>query len=345
MGGKKALVTGACGFIGSSLCEHLIEEGYEVRGTDLEDADKEYIADLDMEFVPADLTKKDTLGPAINGVDVIFHTAAIFDYSSLIDWEVYEAVNIKGTENLMEAARDEDLDSIINWSTSGVYGAPQRDKLPVTEDHPKNPESNYDRSKWLQEKKAREYYEDYGMPVKSIRPVTVYGPGNTYGAAHFLIPMANGQVKFYPLFCNYRLPIVHVEDVIQSAIYLDEHGQDGESYNIVDNQNYTMKRVFRYISNMTGNNMYGVPMGNRTFESISTLGMFVPAIEMAYDLIGKKSPIEKDALFYFKSNYWVSNEKIRDAGYEFEYPNYRKGLTETIEWYQDEGMVESKAKP
>ncbi|MDY6779492.1 MAG: NAD(P)-dependent oxidoreductase [Halobacteria archaeon] len=339
--GKRALVTGACGFMGSRLCEYLVENGYDVRGTDLESSDTSRIDGLDVEFVPADLTEPETLDDVVEDIDIIFHTAAIFSYSSLIDWEVFEEINVRGTENLCEAAVDAGVDSMVHWSTSGVYGKPDEDLLPVTEDHPKNPESKYDRSKWMQEKVAMSYHGKNGFSVKAIRPVTVYGPGNTYGAAQVLLSIANGQLKVFPLFCDYRMPIIHVDDVIRAAVHLDENGEGGEAYNVVDNQNYTMNNVIKYVAGLTDNHVYGVPIGNKTYKRLSNLRVFIPAIEHVYDLFGEESPLEKDALFYMKGNYWVSNEKLKKTGFELKYPDYKEGVRKTVEWYEQQGMIEA----
>jgi nucleoside-diphosphate-sugar epimerase len=339
MSGKRALVTGACGFIGSMVCERLLDKGYEVRGTDLETADRSEIQDLDIEFVAADLTEPDEIREAVRDVDVIFHTAALFSYSSLIDWEVFEKVNVDGTENLCEAAVEEGVGSMIHWSTCGVYGPPKDDLLPAKEDHPKNPESKYDLSKWLQEKKAMEYHGENGFQVKAIRPASVYGPGNTYGAAQVFLAIGNGLLRIYPLHCDYHFSIAHVEDVVRASVHLDENGEGGEAYNVVDNADYTAARLIKETAAMMGKRVYGLPIDCDTYERLANLRYFVPPMEMAYDALDKEPPFEADALHYLKGNYWMDNQKLLDTGFELKYPSFRDGMPETVEWYEEQGMI------
>lgn len=336
---ERALVTGGCGFIGKRFCEHLLDEGYDVRATDLENADRSSIEDLDVEFVPADLTDAGEIKEAVEDVDVIFHTAAVFSYSALLDWEVFERVNVDGTENLCEAAVEEDIDSIVHLSTAGVYGPPKEDLLPVTEDHPKNPESKYDTSKWLQEKKAMEYDGENGLEVKAIRPAPVYGPGNTYGMAQIILGVGRGYLRFYPLFCDYRFSMVHVEDVVRAALHIHDEGEAGEAYNAVDNSDSPTSRFIKEVGAMTGNHVYGLPIDCDTYERLSNLRYLVPPVERLFDTLGKEPPLEADTFYYMKGNYWISNKKLKETGFEFDYPTYRDGMPETIEWYKKQGML------
>jgi len=336
---ERALVTGGCGFIGERFCEQLLDEGYDVRATDLESADRSSIEELDVEFVAADLTEPDDVEEAVDDVDVIFHTAAVFSYSSLLDWEVFERVNVDGTENLCEAAVEEGVGSIVHLSTAGVYGPPKEDLLPVAEDHPKNPESKYDTSKWLQEKKVTEYDGEGGMEVKVIRPAPVYGPGNTYGMAQIILGVGRGYLRFYPLFCDYRFAMVHVEDVVRAALHVHDEGDAGEAYNAVDESDATTARFIKDVAAMTGNRVYGLPIDCDTYERLSSLRYLVPPVERLFDVLNREPPVEADTFYYMKGNYWISNEKLKGTGFEFEHPTYRDGMPETVEWYEDEGML------
>lgn len=336
---KRALVTGACGFIGSRVCEKLAEEGYEVRGTDLATADRSAMGELDAEFAAADLTEYDEVREAVRGIDVIFHTASLFSYSSLIDWEKFETVNVDGTENLCEAAVEEGVDSMVHWSTCGVYGPPKDELVPAKEDHPKNPESNYDLSKWLQEQKAMEYHGRDGFEVKVIRPAAVYGPGTTYGAGQVLLAIGMGYLKVYPLHCDYRFSVAHVEDVVRAAVHVHENGEPGEAYNVVDEAEYTAARLIKEVAGMMGKRVYGLPIGCETYKRFANFRVFVPPVERFCDTLGVEPPIEADTLYYLKGNYWMDNTKLKETGFEPKYPSFREGVPETIRWYEEQGML------
>lgn len=335
--GRKALVTGGCGFMGPPLCERLVDEGYEVRATDLEEEYDGGYGD-EVEFVPSDLTDPESLDEAVEGIDVVFHTAAVFSYSSLIDWESFEEVNVDGTENLCEAAVDEGVGSVVVWSTAGVYGDPVEERLPITEDHPKRPESKYDRSKWIQEQKAMEYRKE-GLTVKALRPSPVYGPGNTYGIAQLWFGIARGLLRVYPSRSDYKLPLVHVDDVVCAGVHVDQEGDDGEAYNVVDDQGYEMRDVIRYAAELAGRRIYPAPVGNRTLRSLKYLSAAVPFVERLYDVFDEQPPVEKDALFYLNGNFWLDNSKLKETGFELTYPSYEDGLPETFDWYEENGYL------
>lgn len=337
--GRLALVTGAHGFMGKQLCRRLAAHGFEVRGTDLEAAADGTFEDSDIEFVPADLTEPDTLASVVTDVDEVFHTASLFSYASNVPWERFETINVEGTRNLLEALRDADPDRFVHWSTAGVYGAPDPDRLPVTEDHPKTPESNYDRSKWLQEQAVTEHHEEYGLPTVVLRPAPVYGPGNTYGIAQLWFAVAKGYLQVFPSYCDYHLPLVHAEDVIGASVHLAEHGESGAAYNVIDDQEYELRDVLSFAAEVLDSKLYGLPLGNRTYEALNAFRRFVPALEDRYRANDEEPPFERDALFYLKGNYWLSNDRLRETGYEPAYPRFEHGLLETIEWYRTEGML------
>lgn len=337
--GERVLVTGACGFMGQRLCERLRRTDVEIRATDLTVAYEGIYDETTVEFVAADLTAPETLEGLLADVDTVFHTASLFSYASKEPWERFEAINVEGTRHLCDAARGADLTRLIHWSTAGVYGAPDPDRLPVREPHPKNPESNYDRSKWLQEQVVDEYHADYDIPAIALRPVPVYGPENTYGAAQVWFAIAKGYLQLFPALCDYRMPLVHLEDVTRAALHLAGHGEPGEPYNVVDDQNYYMRDVLDYVAALTDSHIYGLPLGNRTYRAVNSLRRFIPLIEQRYRAAGEQPPVERDALFYLKGNYHIDNSKLRATGFEFEYPHYRRGLAETIEWYESEGVL------
>ncbi|MFB6180163.1 MAG: NAD-dependent epimerase/dehydratase family protein [Halorientalis sp.] len=337
--GDRVLVTGASGFMGGRLCDRLAATDIEVRATDLSSAYEGEYSETTVEFVSADLTDEGALDGLLADVDTVLHTASLFSYASNAPWEQFERVNVGGTRHLCEAARHADIDAFVHWSTAGVYGAPESDQLPVTEDHPKNPESNYDRSKWLQEQVVTEYHDEYGLPAVALRPVPVYGPGNTYGAAQVWFAIANGHLQLFPAWCDYRMPLVHLTDVTRAAVHLAAHGEAGEAYNLVDDQQYRMKEVLEYVAVLTDSHIYGLPLGNRTYHAINALRPLIPFVERRYRAVGEQPPVERDALFYLKGNYWIDNTKLRATGFEPSYPHYRRGLAETIEWYDQEGLL------
>ena len=165
---RTVLVTGACGFVGSNLVRTGLEQGCDVRATDLPSCPRERLDGLDVEFIPSDVTKAETLTEIVKGVDHVFHPAAVFNYSA--PWKLFKSVNIDGTENMCKAAVETGgIKKFVLISTVEIYGITPPELLPTREDAPKKPLSPYAKSKLAQEEVAMRFYEDHGLPV--IRPI------------------------------------------------------------------------------------------------------------------------------------------------------------------------------
>ncbi|MFW5929922.1 MAG: NAD-dependent epimerase/dehydratase family protein, partial [Halobacteriota archaeon] len=239
-----AFVTGACGFVGRRVVDLLVEDGQNVVASDLSDAPKEVLPD-DVEFRAADLTDPDSMSDAMTDVDVVYHTAALFSYSVFVDWEAFERVNVDGTDNLFAAAVEDDVERVVLWSSAGVYAPASNDELPISEDHRREGESKYDRSKVLQEDVAWRYCDE-GLDVVVLRPAPIYGPGSRYGVARLWRAVERGFLRVYPTERGFKLPLVHVDDVCRAAVHLASEGERCTAYNVVDDQEYDAGDVLRY---------------------------------------------------------------------------------------------------
>jgi nucleoside-diphosphate-sugar epimerase len=233
------------------MVELLREKGYKVRATDLLSSNRAYWKEItqEVEFIPADLTKKETLKDVVKDVEYVFHPAAIFDYSA--SWELLERVNVFGTRNLLEAIVESNapIKRFVNWSTAGVYGLPKPEILPVKEDAPTLPVDLYSKSKLKQEEVVMEFHRKYNIPVTIIRPSPIYGPRNIYGIAQVLLNIAKLPTLMVPKNFNTGMPFVHVKDVCNAALFLAQKEEaNGEIYNVVDDSNINFSICFFFLS-------------------------------------------------------------------------------------------------
>ena len=180
---KKVLVTGADGFIGSHLTESLLEKGYEVKAFSyynsfntwgwLDTLPKEKLDEI--EVFTGDIRDPNGVRTAMQGVDAVFHLAALiaipFSYHSP---DSYVDTNIKGTLNVLQAARDLDLERVLVTSTSEVYGTAQY--VPIDEPHPFQGQSPYSATKIGADRLAESFYRSFELPVSIVRPFNTYGP-------------------------------------------------------------------------------------------------------------------------------------------------------------------------
>ena len=195
---NKVLITGADGFIGSHLTEALVEAGYDVRAFVYYNSFNSY-GWLDhvsneikskIEFFPGDIRDPNGVREAMKGVDIVFHLAALiaipFSYHSP---DSYIDTNVKGTLNIIQAARDKNVKRILLTSTSEVYGTAQF--VPITELHPKQPQSPYSASKIGADAIADSFYRSFELPITIVRPFNTFGPRQS---ARAVIPTIISQL-------------------------------------------------------------------------------------------------------------------------------------------------------
>lgn len=195
---KKILVTGADGFIGSHVCEHLIQQGYAVKAFVFYNSFNSW-GWLDtlapavlsqIEIFQGDIRDPNGVRNAIKGCDAVLHLAALiaipFSYHSP---DSYIDTNIKGTLNILQAARDFDLEKVIHTSTSEVYGTAKY--VPIDELHPVCGQSPYSATKIAADQLAYSFFASFQLPVSIVRPFNTYGPRQS---ARAIIPTIITQI-------------------------------------------------------------------------------------------------------------------------------------------------------
>ena len=180
---SKILVTGADGFIGSHLVETLVRDGHDVRAFVYYNSFDSWgwlgnvASDVAGKFAvfPGDIRDQQRLREASDGCNVVLHLAALIaiPYSYHAP-ESYIETNIRGTLNVLQAARDLTVDKVIVASTSEVYGTAR--SVPITEDHPLSAQSPYAATKIAADQLALSFHQSFGMPVGILRPFNTYGP-------------------------------------------------------------------------------------------------------------------------------------------------------------------------
>lgn len=238
------LVTGGAGFIGSNLCEAILNLGYRVRCLDNLSTGKQENVDMfaynpNYEFIKGDITDLDTCLNACDGVDYVLNQAAWGSVPRSISMPLYyEEVNIRGTLNMMEAARQKGVKKFVYASSSSVYG--DHPVLPKKEGQEGNLLSPYALTKRVDEEYGKLYFKLYGLDTYGLRYFNVFGkrqdPDGAYAA---VIP------KFIKMLLNNEQPTIngdgkqsrdftYIENVIEANLKACKAGKEaaGQAYNI-----------------------------------------------------------------------------------------------------------------
>lgn len=321
---KRVLVTGADGFIGSHLVEHLVRQGVDVRAFVyynsfnswgwLDDADVNVKQSLDV--FSGDIRDPHGVRSAMKGCDVVLHLAALiaipYSYHSP---DTYIDTNIKGTLNVVQAARELGVERVVHTSTSEVYGTARF--VPITEEHPLQGQSPYSASKIGADQIAQSFHLSFGTPISVIRPFNTYGPRQS---ARAVIPTIITQIAagarelklgaIYP-----TRDFNYVRDTVRGFVAVAEsEAAVGQVINVGSNYEISVGDTAKLIAEIMG----------RDVEFISDEQRIRPA----------GSEVER---------LWADNAKARAlAGWSPEYPGVeglRRGLEETIAWFGEPGNL------
>lgn len=238
------LVTGAAGFIGSNLCEAILNMGYKVRALDDLSTGKQenidmFIDNSNYEFVKGDIKDLDVCISACDGVDYVLNQAAWGSVPRSIEMPLfYCANNIQGTLNMLEAARQQKVKKFVYASSSSVYG--DEPVLPKTEGREGNLLSPYAVTKRCDEEWAKQYTRHYGLDTYGLRYFNVFGrrqdPHGAYAAVipKFLKLLLNGEVPTINGDGRQSRDFTYIENVIEANLKacLAPTSAAGEAYNI-----------------------------------------------------------------------------------------------------------------
>jgi len=259
----KALVTGAAGFVGSTLSEALLEAGHEVVGVDcFLDYYKREIKEGNLakaresdsyRFVEASLVDADLSG-VLEGVDWVFHQAAQAGVRASWgeDFRIYSDNNVYATQRLLEAARDSGVAGFVYASSSSVYG--DTDDLPMRETSATAPVSPYGVTKLAGEHLARLYWVNYRVPVVALRYFTVYGPRQRPDMAFHRFARAvleDSEITLYGDGTQSR-DFTFVDDIVRANIAAVESNARGAVFNIGGGSRTTVNEVIATIGEIVG---------------------------------------------------------------------------------------------
>jgi len=316
----KILITGADGFIGSHLTEALVRAGHDVKAFVLYNSFNSWgwldrcADDIKGKFEVFSGDIRDTNGvrEAVKGCDAVIHLAALiaipYSYHSP---ETYIDTNVKGTLNILQAAREFNIRRLIHTSTSEVYGTAKF--VPITEDHPLQGQSPYSASKIGADQLAYSFFTSFELPVVTVRPFNTYGPRQSSRAVipTIITQIANGKKEIKLGAISPTRDFNYIKDTVDGFIAtLDSKHGLGEVINLGSN--------------------YEVSIGETAEIIAEVMNAEIKIINDKQRLRPKESEVER---------LWADNSKAKELfGWEPKYANKEgllKGLGETAKWFLD----------
>jgi NAD dependent epimerase/dehydratase len=311
---KTVLVTGADGFIGSHLVEKLIEDGHKVKAFVyynsfnswgwLDTLPKDILSQI--EIFAGDVRDPNGVRTAVKGVDMIYHLAALiaipYSYHSP---DSYVDTNVKGTLNVLQAARDYNIERVIVTSTSEVYGTALY--VPIDEKHPKQGQSPYSASKIGADAMADSFYRSFNLPVTIVRPFNTFGPRQSARAVipTIITQLLAGEAEIKLGALHPTRDLLFVQDTANGFIEIAKSDKTiGQEINIATQQEISIQNLAQLL--------------------IDTINPTAKIISDDIRLRPEKSEVER---------LLGSADKIKSlTNWQPKY-SLQEGLKQTIEWF------------
>ncbi len=325
---KRVMVTGATGFTGGALAKKLTERGDQVVALVRKTADVSALADLGVSLVYGDISDADAVARTAKGCDIIYHIAAVYRTAGHPD-EYYEAINVGGVQNVIDAALLHKVGRTVHCSTIGVHG--DIEEIPSNENSPFNPGDIYQRTKLDGEELFANAMAN-GLSGSIFRPGAIYGPGDLR-----LLKMFK-QIKrgFFPLFGGgsnlYHLS--YIDDLTDGIILCGEHpAAVGERFILCSNEYGTLKDLGATIAKHLG-------VKAPTFAPpIAPLMFAAKVCEAICKPLGIDPPLHTRRVEFFVKSRAFDNSKARSLiGYQPQIST-EEGVKRTIKWYEANDLL------
>lgn len=326
---KRVLVTGATGFTGGHLCRRLLEKGDEVRGLVLPALGASGLEEAGVHVIPGDLREKKSLIPAVEGVDLVYHIAAVYreqDIPRKLFWDV----NVVGTKNLLEVSLDAGIERFVHCSTVGVQGDIK--DPPAPEEAPYNPGDYYQESKMEGELLALNFFNTRGLAGVVFRPVGIYGPGDTRFLKLFRYinqgkfrMFGSGEVLYH---------LTYIDDLMEGIILVGETpGIEGEIFTLAGERYTTLNELAGIIAKVLG-----VDPSKRHYPvwPLLTAGALCEFLCRPFRI---NPPIYRRRVdFFVKDRAFDISKARRVLGYSPRV-DLQSGLELTAAWYKEKGLL------
>jgi nucleoside-diphosphate-sugar epimerase len=326
----RVLVTGGTGFTGKALVKRLLDLGHEVVVLDYKEGLKtQEIRDWGAEVVLGSVTDREVVRRAMKDVELVHHVAAAFREMNVPD-SYYHEVNVGGTQNVLEAAREAGVRKLVYCSTCGVHG--NIDNPPGGEDAPIRPADYYQRTKYEAEPIVREYC-DRGLPTVTLRPAAIYGPGDPERFGLIFRRVARGTFPMFGSGRTYYHPL-YIDSLVDAFVLAMEGDRGvGQAYLIADEQYLEIEDLVKRVARALN---VDVRIPHYPIVPIIVAGHLCEKLCKPFGIAPPLFPRRVD--WYRQNRAFRIDKAKRDLGYQPKV-GIDEGLRRTAEWYRNEGFL------
>lgn len=346
---RRGVVTGACGFLGSHMVETLARAGHEVVATDsrtaVEDVSGVGKVCVDVTRRLADrLVVSDPLSPGalddvVAGADWVFHLAS--ETRGAVSWASLYRMNVQATSLLIDSVvrTAPALKRLVLCSDGGVYGRPRAGQAVFCEDMDPNPVEDVQKSRWFQEFLTTERCNDEGIKWSLIRPAQVIGTRRPSMLGGLAGAVSRLGVYALPSNFNRNLPLVCAEDVCGAALHLAKyHSGIGGRFNVCGDAPVALEDVLRTMARAADKPFVKLPP--LPMEAVRSVSGAAAALENTLSrMLGGAGRMDPGAVQVMGREFGYSNRRLKEAGYELQYPEPGSHLEELAAWYVEHGLA------
>ncbi len=326
----KVLVTGATGFVGGAVARALVKAGVDVRVLARQGADLQNLDGLQAERVEGDLRDRDSLRLALTGCRQLYHVAAHYALWAK-DPSIFYDINVTGTKNILEIAREVGIERTVYCSTIGAIGLPPGGGL-GTEDTPVSLDQmagHYKQSKYLAEQEVLKLAKD-GLPVVIVNPSAPVGAGDVRPTptGQVIVDFMKGRM---PAYIETGMNLVDVDDVAAGHLLAMQKGRIGERY-ILGNKNLLLNEVFQILSRITGVKAPTIKLPRLAILPLAYANQWIA------NLTGQppRIPLEGVKMAKYKMHYDCS-KALRELG--IPQTPVEVALEKAVKWFREHGYA------
>jgi dihydroflavonol-4-reductase len=326
----RAIVTGATGFVGAAVARALLNAHWQVRVLARSGSDRSNLRALPVDVHEGDLNQPDSLKPALEGCEALFHVAADYRLGARDPAPLYRT-NVEGTRAILAAARAAGVKRIVYTSSVATVGIP-KDGTPGEEATPvtlENMIGHYKRSKFLAEDVVRDAARA-GAPVVIVSPSTPVGPGDVKPTptGQLVLDAAAGRM---PAYVDTGLNIVHVDDVAAGHLLAYERGRPGERY-ILGGQDMTLREILAQIATLVGRSP---PRIRLPYGAVLPMAYVAEGVAK---LTGRSGRLTLEGVRMSRKRMFFSSAKaMRELGYSWRAPAL--AFEDAIRWFRETGRL------